>query len=153
MNFINKQTAKMGTAAERMVGTEFIVSKGYFPMMPAIEGPHPIDFVAMSGASTFNLDVKCKSKMVYIPFTGIDKKDVEKYNQLAAPTYLLFVDPASCLIYGQWLQRLNYQPHRIFPGGGNEEVMVWPLSAMTHYRYLSEEECNELKSLEQSNYR
>lgn len=153
MDFLDKTTTKFGTMAENMVGTEFITSKGYFPMMPAIGGPHPIDFVAMSGSSKFNLDVKCKSRMLYIPFTGIDKKDVEKYNQLSDPTYLLFVDPASCSVYGQWLQRLNDQPSREFAGGGTESVITWPLSGMTHYRYLTEQECNELKQYEQSNYR
>ena len=155
-NFLDRTTAKLGTKAEDIVGSEFIMSKGYEPYSPAFSGAHTIDFNAFSaGTHCFNLDVKCKSRFVYIPFTGIDKRDVEKYNALSKPTYLLFVDPASCEVYGQWLQKLNHQPSKEFAGGkgSNERVITWPLSGMTHYRYLTETECNELKEYEQSNYR
>lgn len=154
MNFKNLQTTKLGEAAEHMVGKEFCQSKGYIPYVPAVDASHPVDFIAMSGASIFNLDVKCKSRMVYYPLTGIDKKDVNKYLTYAYPTYLLFVDIATCSVYGQWLQVLIKEPHTIFPGRLNkEDVMTWGLTAMTHYRYLTETECEELKSLESGNYR
>lgn len=152
-SFLNLKTTRLGTKAE-VIGSEFIQSKGYVPYAPAIDCPHPIDYIAMSGASQFYLDVKTKSRMLYYPFTGIDLKDANKYMEMKIPVYLLFVDPASCSVYGQWMSKLDKQPTKIFPGNENrEKVVTWPLSAMTFHRYLSESECDELKKLEQSNYR
>ncbi|CAA6810269.1 MAG: Unknown protein [uncultured Sulfurovum sp.] len=152
-NFLKLETTKLGTAAEDMVGSEFIISKGYMPFNPAVSCSHPIDFIAMSGASKFNLDVKAKSRMVYLPYTGIDLKDYNEYKTYTEPTYLLFVDPSSSSVYGQWLSRLDKHPSKIYGGGNMEEVIVWPVSGMTHYRDLTTEETKTLKQYENSNYR
>jgi hypothetical protein len=153
MEFKDFITTKYGMAAES-IGSEFILNKGYEAYAPSFEGSHSIDYIALSGTSQFYLDVKCKAKMMYHPYTGIDERDVEKYKTLGKDVYLLFVDVASCAVYGQWLKKLDNQPMKIFPGKGlKENVITWPLSGMSHYRYLTEQECESLKVYEQSNYK
>ena len=142
----------MGTEAEA-IGAEFILGKGYMPYSPSISASHPIDFIAMSGTSQFFLDVKCKPRFKYIPRTGFDKKDYDKYMELDRPAYILFVDTESCEVYGAWLSRLSQETPKIYKGNeGREDVITFPLSAHTHYRYLTEEEVESLKKNSSSNY-
>ena len=146
------KTTKMGTEAEE-IGVEFILNKGYMPYSPSITASHPIDFFAISGTSSFFLDVKCKPKFKYIPRTGFDKKDFEKYTELDKPSYILFVDSESREVYGAWLSRLAQETPKIHKGNeGKEDVITFPLSACTHYRYLTDEEIEKLKQNSTSNY-
>lgn len=147
MEFTQLTTTKMGTMAENMFGPEFIISKGYVPYSPYVDMSHPIDFIAREGAKEWEVDVKAKSSMKYKPFTGIDLKDYENYLTYKNPVYLLFADPKRGEVYGQWLSLLHGQPNHIYG-----DVVVWPLSGMTHYRWMSQMEIDALKELENSNY-
>jgi hypothetical protein len=148
MKFTDLKTTKLGTMAEDMLINEFVLAKGYIPFTPSVSMAHPIDVIAMSGASTWYMDVKCKSRMVYHPFTGIDRADWEKYIAYEHPVYLLFADPSMGQVYGQWCKRLMDQPSKVYG-----DVIVWPITGMTHYRYMTEAETNSLRELENSNYR
>lgn len=150
MEFNDLQTTKFGTLAEDIVINEFILSKGYIPYKPSVSMSHPFDGIAatMSAGTEWYLDVKAKSRMVYMPMTGIDIADWNKYLTYKQPVYLLFCDPTMGEIYGQWCTRLINQPSNKYG-----DVIVWPLSAMTHYRYMNESEIGALKQLENSNYR
>lgn len=145
-NFLNRQTSKLGTMAEEMVLQEFAGSKGYLAY-PAPQVAHPFDAFCISGSSMFALEVKCKSRMTYRPETGIDTKDFNEYQSSPIPIYLLFVDPLAGEVYGQWMRKIARQPTHTW-----KDTTSFPLSAMTHYRYLTETEVNSLKELENSNY-
>jgi hypothetical protein len=104
-NFLNKQTTKLGTLAEEMVLQEFANSQGYLAY-PAPQVAHPFDAFCISGSSMFGLEVKCKSRMMYRPETGIDTKDFEAYQKSPLDIYLLIVDPLAAEVYGQWMRKI-----------------------------------------------
>lgn len=152
MNFNNLKTTRYGAHAENMFINEFITSKGYIPYKPSINAPHPVDAIAMSGNSTFYVEMKAKSRMLKYDNTGIDLADWELYKTFPHPTYIIFADPTTKMLYGQWVQRLELQPSKNF-GSGHKEVITWPLSGMTSIRALTETEAEILAQYENSSYR
>ena len=106
----------------------------------------------MSGSSLFFLEMKAKSRMLYHPYTGIDLADWHLYKSFQHPTYILFADPSTKSIYGQWTTKLEEQPSKNF-GKKNKEVITWPLSGMTFYRELTDLETSILLEYENSNYK
>lgn len=152
MDFNNLKTTQYGEQAENMFLNEFITSKGFVPYRPSIQQPHPVDAIAMSGNSTFYVEIKAKSRMLRYDNTGFDLADWELYKTFPHPTYILFADPASKKLYGQWTIKLEQQPSINF-GEGNKEVITWPLSGMTSIRDLTENEVQILSNYENSSYR
>lgn len=146
MEFTKLQTTKLGTLAENLIINEFSTKKGYIPTTPSIDGPHLIDAICFNGETIFGLDVKCKSSRTYFPDTGCDTADILKYNQYPFPVYLLWVDPKTGEIYGNWLKKLD--KHKKIEG----KYCYFPLDKMVKFRDLTEKEIKELKQLENSNY-
>ena len=152
MDFNNLKTTKRGYAGE-VYGKKFIIEKGYMPYAPAKTGSHPIDYIAMSGASIWNLDVKTKDSLTYYPVIGVDKSDVIKYSGYAFPTYLLFVDTRLSQVYGQWLSNIVKEEKMEIKGkDGKEDVWCYPISAMTFHYSISNEELTELNKYKQTKY-
>lgn len=147
--FKNKSTTKLGELGEEMVLNEFCRAKGYFPFRPSIDNTsHPIDGICMDPKTgkKFNIDIKTKSSRIYYPDTGCDTADIKKYLEYADPTYLLFVDPKSGNVYGNWLQKLK--KNMVVDG----KLTFLQLKDMTEYRKLTQDEILQLKNYENSNY-
>lgn len=153
-NFKNLETTKLGELAEKYLLAEFITSKGYLPMTNCLDGPHAVDGFAISKDANkrpFLLEIKAKSRLKYYEGTGIDMNDYQyylEYSKKQIPVYLLIADMLTGTAYGQWIERLT--PFEI--NGARADLAYLPLSAMTHYRDLTDVEIATLKSHENSNY-
>lgn len=145
-NFGQLKTTQLGELAEAMIASEFCKSKGYSPFGPLMEGSHMIDCVMISGSSVCYLDLKCKSKRKYYPDTGFDTADVEKYMTYYFPVYILWADIVQKKIYGNWLKKLI--PHKKVEG----VITYFPLDKMIFYRDMTQEEFEQLKTLENNKY-
>lgn len=137
----------MGEKAEKMLINEFVKSKGYIPYVTLNDESHPIDCICMSGASIWHLDIKAKPKMLYYEMTGFDYADYKKYLTYEQPVYILFADWLKKEVYGAWLSKLAAGDKKVF---GN--VICFPLSQMTFYRNLTDEEAKELAKTSTSKY-
>lgn len=137
----------MGEKAEKMLINEFVKSKGYIPYITLNDEAHPIDCICMSGASMFLLDVKAKPRMRYYEMTGFDYADYKKYLTYEQPVYILFADWYKKEVYGAWLSKLEAGDKKVF---GN--IICFPLSQMTFYRNLTDEEAEELAKTSTSKY-
>lgn len=142
------KTTMLGTKAEELFLEEFVRSKGYEPFAPMGNKSHSIDVHCFSGNShCFSLDMKCKSSQMFRPWTGFDKADYNHYKSMDTkehPVYILFADIKQKEVYGNWLVRLK----PIF----EEDIVYFELSQMIPYRRMTDEEYQQLKQYEQSNY-
>lgn len=146
MHFEDLQTTKMGDYAESITINAFAQSKGYLAH-PAPKQAHIVDAICIAkNKKSFGLEIKCKTAMKYRPQTGIDANDYFTYMTFDLPVYLLIVDPGNGTIYGNWIKNI---PGEFDP---RNNMMYLSLSAMTHYRNLTTQEQDYLRSLEQSNY-
>lgn len=151
MNFQDLQTTKLGNVGEKYI-SEFAQSKGAKAWTPKEEMSYPVDSICMKDWKPFGIEAKTKPKMKYYDFTGFDTNDYNSYadaTQKGFPIYILFIDSITNSIYGNWMKELELQPKKYFNDG---KLITFPMSAMTHYRYLSEEEVSELNELSQSKY-
>ena len=150
-NFQDLKTTQLGNLGEKYI-SEFAKSKGAKAWTPAQIESYPVDSICMKDWKPFGIEVKTKPRMKFYDFTGFDSDDYKKYvdaNNEGFNIYVLFVDSVTNSIYGNWIKNLITQPKKYF---NNDKLITFPLSGMTHYRYLNEEELSELNELSQSNY-
>lgn len=142
MSFKDLTTTKLGDYAEDLLIKEFSKSKNSKAYIPSSNESYPVDSICIKDSSVFGLEIKAKERMRKYDFTGFDKKDYEVYKELGIPVYVLFADYKQESIYGVWVEELKNQPNLQFG-----EVIVWPLTAMTFYRYMKKQEVEKFKQI------
>lgn len=146
MEFNNLQTTRLGDRGEQFI-QEFAKSKCAKAYIPAIKESYPCDSIAIhSGGTLFGIEVKTKPRMKYYEQTGFDSNDFLAYCNLGFPVYILFVDYVTKSIYGAFVSHLK---RFSLPKG---KLVLFPLSCMTKYRDLTDDEVLYIKELNGSNY-
>lgn len=145
-SFTALTTTKLGYRGEEFI-SEFAASKKSKAYIPAVSQSYPIDGLAITEKGVlYGIEVKTKPRLMYYEKTGFDAADWMTYTNLPFPVYVLFVDYITKSIYGSWISNLK----QFSEPKGN--LVLFPLSAMTHYRYLNENEVEYIKELNGSKY-
>jgi len=152
LNFNDKPQAKKGAVGERIVKT-FLESKGFCCYLPATEGAHAFDFLAIKDKKQcIALDVKSKARRNYYADTGIDIRHFNTYKDFAVRHnmrfFLCFIDEMIGKAYGNWLHLLQEEKEV----GGKRypsleyQIIYFPLASMRLVKILNDSEINELKN-------
>lgn len=150
--FNSLQTTKLGRIGEKYMN-EFASAKGAELYLPSNNGSFSTDGFCRDIVKRhieYNLEVKTKPRMKFYAQTGYDLNDHYKYLSLCSHTCIIFVDHIAQSIYYGWAHKLNADPGKIEQADKN--YVLFPLSAMTEYRKLTNQEIDELKKNSQSNY-
>jgi len=130
MNWQDHIRVKKGTIAENFV-QEKLIEAGWVVYRPA-GGRHKVDFICERKNEFVAVDVKAKARRMYYDDTGIDARDLEVYEQLPFPVYLVFVDDITGTTYGESIaylciaRRIEKYTYPMFSG----HYVYFPLSVM-----------------------
>jgi hypothetical protein len=140
-DFKQLSTTKKGSVGEKIIRQDFHRA-GRAVYIPVDGVGHLIDFFSWN--ERFGLqavEVKTKPRRYCADDTGIDRRDWERYEDLAAtmPVKLFFVDEVEELIYWQEIQCLRHSKRL------EGEMVLFPLEAMKVYRSLTGKEVQAIK--------
>lgn len=146
MEFTALTTTILGSRGEEFL-TEFAQAHDSKAYIPSISESYPVDGIAISAkGKAWGIEVKTKPRMKYYEQTGFDSNDFLAYCNLGFPVYILFVDYVTKSIYGAFVSHLK---RFSLPKG---KLVLFPLSCMTKYRDLTDDEVLYIKELNGSNY-
>jgi hypothetical protein len=139
-------STRLGTFGESFI-KEFAKSKNLKPYIPAIDESFPVDSICLTKEwKTVAIEAKTKPRMRFYNKTGYDKADHEVYLELNMPVWVMFIDYIAGTIYGQYAHVLDKQKEI------QKSWVLFPLSAMTEYRKLTQSERSSLEEMGNSNY-
>lgn len=139
-NFAQLASTRKGNIGEEIV-RDMLTGWGYTVYSPPAGRTHPIDFIAAKPDELTAIDVKTYPRLFLKPYTGIDAADWHTYINLptqGAPVRLFWVDEFERMVYGQRIERLA----KVVTF--TKDKALFPLSAMTAVRSLTDAECNAL---------
>lgn len=164
MNWDEKPQVKKGKIGEALVD-EYLRSKGIVPYIPKANGAHPFDRLCASADKKrlYVAEVKTKPRRKFYPDTGFNEKNFSDYVHISMTynmdVFVYFVDEIKKEIYGGELFGKLNQPRQVknsleelnYPWRHNG-IIYFPLEAMEHIAWLSDEEVKELIALRTTKY-
>jgi hypothetical protein len=145
-NFSSLTTTILGNYGETFI-KEFALSKKLKPYIPALNESFPVDSICIGPTLKMcAIEAKTKPRMKFYEKTGYDKTDHSVYMKLDIPVWVMFIDYISGSIYGQYAHKLDKFKEI------DKSWVLFPLSAMTEYRKITQSEREKLIELSHSKY-
>ena len=153
---------KKGEVAEKII-VEKMERSGFVVYRPQTAGAHAFDILAIKDKrQAIALDIKAKAQRTYFKDTGINVSHHRVYVEFSLshnmPFWLVFVDEAAKLIYGNTLDELDKTREiggRVYPmiaDTRSGQIIFWHLDSMIQLGKIPDEAAQNLKDLSTRKY-